>query len=181
MLELRIHGYGGQGTVTLAHLLATAALNNGRQGQALPSFGVERRGAPVKAVVRVADEPIMAFSQSVEPDILVLMDKKLVKAGLGEGAKADSVLLVNTAEPIETNQEQWYLDAVSVALAAGLVSPEGPFINIPMLGAAARVVGVPLDVMERTLAERWSGKTLDKNIQAVRAAYEGVKKVGAAS
>lgn len=178
MLELRIHGYGGQGTVTLAHLLATAALNNGRQGQALPSFGVERRGAPVKAGVRVADEPIMAFSQSVEPDILVLMDKKLVEAGLAEGDTEDSVLLVNAAEPIENEagHEQWYLDAVSVALAAGLVSPEGPFINIPMLGAAAKVVGVPLGVMEQTLAGRFSGKTLEKNIQAVRAAYEGVRK-----
>lgn len=177
MLEIRIHGYGGQGAVTLAHLLAQAALNNGRQGQALPSFGVERRGAPVKAVVRVSDEPIVVFSQSIEPNILVMMDKKLVEPGLSEGAKPDTTLLVNSADPIETDHPLWIIDAVSVALEAGLVSPEGPFINIPMLGAAARVTGVPLEVMERTLAGRWSGRTLEKNLQGIRTAYEKVTRV----
>lgn len=54
MLELRINGFGGQGSVTLAHLLAQAALENGEQGQALPFFGVERRGAPVRAAVRMS-------------------------------------------------------------------------------------------------------------------------------
>lgn len=176
MLELRIHGYGGQGAVTLAHLLAQSALNNGRQSQALPSFGVERRGAPVKAGVRVSDEPIVVFSQSVEPDILVLMDKKLVEPALAEGAKEDSILLINAGEPMSSDHEVWTLDAVAIALETGLVSPEGPFINIPMLGAAARVIGVPLEVMERTLAERWSGRTLEKNLVAIRSAYERVEK-----
>jgi len=46
MLELRINGFGGQGSVTLAHLLAQAALENGEQGQPCLSSGwsaVERR------------------------------------------------------------------------------------------------------------------------------------------
>ncbi len=179
MREIRIHGYGGQGAVTLAHLLAQSALNNGRQGQALPSFGVERRGAPVKAGVRVSDETINIYSQSVEPDTLVLMDKKLVEAALAEGAKADSVILVNAAEPPDVpGHEVWYLDAAAIANDAGLFSAEGPFINIPMLGAAAKVVGVPVEVMEETLRERWSGKIADRNAKAVRAAYDAVTKAG---
>lgn len=87
MLELRIHGYGGQGVVTLAHLLAQAGMRSGRQAQALPSFGVERRGAPVKAVVRISEEPIWVFSQSLHPDVVVLTEKNLLPMAEGTNAK----------------------------------------------------------------------------------------------
>jgi pyruvate ferredoxin oxidoreductase gamma subunit len=57
MLEIRIHGRGGQGAVTFAELLAEAADLAGWQAQAFPSFGVERRGAPVTSFVRLSKEP----------------------------------------------------------------------------------------------------------------------------
>jgi 2-oxoacid:acceptor oxidoreductase gamma subunit (pyruvate/2-ketoisovalerate family) len=85
MLELRINGFGGQGSVTLAHLLAQAALENGQQGQALPFFGVERRGAPVRAAVRISPTTIHAHSQCELPDYLVVMSEKLTQAAVNEG------------------------------------------------------------------------------------------------
>jgi len=85
MLELRINGFGGQGSVTLAHLLAQAALENGEQGQALPFFGVERRGAPVRAAVRMSPTTIHAHSQCDRPDYVVVMSEKLTAAAVSEG------------------------------------------------------------------------------------------------
>ena len=79
MLEMRIHGYGGEGIVTLAELIATAAMKTGKKVQTLPHFGVERRGAPVKALVRLSDAPIYVHSQSYQPDILLVLNIKEVK------------------------------------------------------------------------------------------------------
>jgi len=48
MIEVRWHGRGGQGAVTSVELLAQAAIGAGKYAQGFPSFGPERRGAPVK-------------------------------------------------------------------------------------------------------------------------------------
>jgi len=178
MLELRIHGYGGQGAVTLAHLLATAALNNGFQGQALPSFGVERRGAPVKAVVRISQEMIRVHSQSVEPDILVLMSEKLFAKALSEGVKKEGVILYNGAQDMASPLPAFRVDADAIATEANLTSANGPFINIPLLGACCKVLDIPAAVLEKTLLEHWPGKTGEKNFKAALAGYEAVKKTG---
>jgi len=77
--ELRIHGRGGQGSVTAAELIATAAFENGVFAQAFPAFGVERRGAPVQAFVRFADRKIRLRSQIYEPDYIIVQDSTLIK------------------------------------------------------------------------------------------------------
>jgi len=78
MLEIRFHGYGGEGIVTLAEMLASAAIKTGSQVQSLPSFGVERRGAPVKALLRISDQEIYIRSECRQPDILVVLNQKII-------------------------------------------------------------------------------------------------------
>jgi len=58
MIEITLHGRGGQGAVTSAELMAVAAISQGKFAQAFPSFGPERRGAPVKAFARISDKPV---------------------------------------------------------------------------------------------------------------------------
>ena len=71
MIEIRWHGRGGQGAVTSAEILAEAAISEGKYAQAFPSFGPERRGAPVLAFVRIsANQPIRIRSSITEPDVL---------------------------------------------------------------------------------------------------------------
>lgn len=171
MTEIRIHGLGGQGTVTLAHLLAKAALNAGRQGQALPSFGVERRGAPVRAVVRVSDEPIRVFSTSKEPSLLVLLDKSLLERAIDEGVAGDVRILVNATQPINTAYPVLYVDATGIAEENGLVSDTGPFINVPMLGAIASALDVSAEIVEETIRKNIEGKSAEANVYAARAAH----------
>jgi pyruvate ferredoxin oxidoreductase gamma subunit len=79
MIEIRFHGRGGQGAVTSAELLALAAIGEGKYAQAFPSFGPERRGAPVVAFCRISDEPIRIRANIYEPDIVVVLDSSLLK------------------------------------------------------------------------------------------------------
>ncbi len=178
MLELRIHGYGGQGAVTLAHLLATAALNNGFQGQALPSFGVERRGAPVKAVVRISQEMIRVHSQSVEPDLLVVMSENLLEKALSEGVKPDGRILYNGKQDMAMPLAAFRIDADAIATETGLTSANGPFINVPLFGACCKVLDIPAAVAEKTLLAHWKGKTGEKNLKGALAGYDRVQKAG---
>ena len=62
LVELRFHGRGGQGAVTAANILASAAVLEGLYAQAFPYFGAERRGAPVEAYARISDRPIERHS-----------------------------------------------------------------------------------------------------------------------
>ena len=97
MKELRIHGRGGQGSVTAAELLAIAAFRDKKFSQAFPAFGAERRGAPVMAFLRVDDKPIKIRSKVYEPDYVVVQDATLIGVvDFMSGLKEDGILLINT-------------------------------------------------------------------------------------
>ena len=72
MIEVRFHGRGGQGAVTSAEMVALAAIEEGKFAQGFPSFGPERRGAPVIAFARVDDKPIRLRSKIYQPDVAVV-------------------------------------------------------------------------------------------------------------
>jgi len=78
MIEVRWHGRGGQGAVTSVELLAQAAIAAGKYAQGFPSFGPERRGAPVAAFTRVADKKINVRSGIYEPDVVLVLDSSLI-------------------------------------------------------------------------------------------------------
>lgn len=100
MLEIRIHGLGGQGVVTMSEILALAGYLSGRQAQAFPWFGPERTGAPVTGFIRLDHQPIRLRSQIYNPDIIVVTDDKLLnKINVAEGAKSTTRLIINTTIP----------------------------------------------------------------------------------
>lgn len=97
MIEVRIHGRGGQGNVVAAYLLATAAFETGQHCQAFPSFGAERRGAPVTAYVRIAAQPIRRRCQVANPAFLLVQDAGLLHIpSTLEGLKPGGGILVNS-------------------------------------------------------------------------------------
>ena len=100
MIEIRIHGRGGQGAVTAAQLLAIAAFYDGKQAQAFPMFGVERRGAPATSFVRIDDKKINVREQIYEPDYVIVFDPSLIEiADAKKGLKHE--MIVNTNEHIK--------------------------------------------------------------------------------
>ena len=179
MLELRINGFGGQGSVTLAHLLAQAALENGEQGQALPFFGVERRGAPVRAAVRMSPTDIHAHSQCELPDYVVVMSEKLTKAAMVEGITNSGTVIINAPYAAAVKEHPtWQIDAEAIARESGLFSADGPFINIPLFGAVCRVLDIPQSIMEQTIMNKWPGKNGVRNLDAAGKAYNTVTQIG---
>lgn len=178
MLEIRINGFGGQGSVTLSHLLAQAALENGEHGQALPFFGVERRGAPVRAAVRMSPTTIFAHSQCDLPDYVVVMSEKLVEAAVSEGISESGTVIVNAPHPIAVeNHPTWQVDADTIAREAGLISGDGPLINIPLFGAVCRVLNIPPSIVEQTILNKWPGNNAQRNLDAAGKAYVTVTRI----
>ncbi len=97
MLQVRIHGRGGQGVVTAAEMLSVAAFEQGRHAQAFPSFGSERTGAPVVAFCRIDDKDIRLREPIVEPDVLIVQDPTLLhQVDVFQGLKPDGYVLINS-------------------------------------------------------------------------------------
>ncbi|MCP1663094.1 MAG: pyruvate ferredoxin oxidoreductase subunit gamma [Methanocalculus sp. MSAO_Arc1] len=181
MRELRIHGRGGQGSVTAAELIAVAAFKGGVYSQAFPAFGVERRGAPVQAFVRFSDEKIRLRSQVYEPDYIIVQDSTLIKdINVFAGMKPGGIAIVNTEQasryPAPEGVSMIALDATKIALEEiGL-----PITNTALLGAFAAATGeIDFSALEEAVHERFGGKLAATNIKASRRAYDLVKGGGA--
>jgi pyruvate ferredoxin oxidoreductase gamma subunit len=176
MIEIRFHGRGGQGAVTSAELLAQAAIEEGKYAQAFPSFGPERRGAPVLAFCRISDEPIRIRANVSAPDLVVVLDASLLKvvnvtAGLKPGGTLISNAKVSSEElkkELGIPQRVGAVDATKIAMEVlGL-----PITNTTMLGALIKVSGVvKKDSVLHPMNERF-GRIAPKNIAALERAYQ---------
>ncbi len=110
--EIRIHGRGGQGSVTAAELIAVAAFEDGKWSQAFPYFGTERRGAPVTAFARISDQQIRIRSQIYEPDYVIVQDPSLIPAvDVAGGIKDDGLMIINSEKTAGRAQDTHQGDA----------------------------------------------------------------------
>jgi 2-oxoacid:acceptor oxidoreductase gamma subunit (pyruvate/2-ketoisovalerate family) len=149
MREIRIHGRGGQGAVIASKILASALFHEGRSVQSFPAFGVERRGAPVTAFLRVSDGPILLRCEITEPDDLIVLDPTLVGAiDVTTGLKPGGSILINSERgpddyPALSKQFRVAtVDASAVARGHGLGSRTQPIVNTAILGAFATFLGL---------------------------------------
>jgi pyruvate ferredoxin oxidoreductase gamma subunit len=172
--ELRIHGRGGQGSVTAAELIAYAAFEGGVFSQAFPAFGVERRGAPVQAFVRFSDEKVRLRSQIYEPDYIIVQDPTLIgDVDVFNGMKAGGIAIVNTEKSdfdsgVPEGVKVYTIDATTIALEELGV----PITNTTLMGAFAAATGeIELEPLEHALRSRFSGSMADKNVRAAERAY----------
>jgi pyruvate ferredoxin oxidoreductase gamma subunit len=175
--EIRLHGRGGQGSVTAAELIAVAAFEDRRFSQAFPAFGVERRGAPVMAFVRIADRPIRIRSQIYEPDYVIVQDVTLLDVvDVASGLKPDGKIIINTDRPKEdlklaTKAKVETIDATRIAMEI----LGRPIVNTTMLGAfCGATKEVSLESLNKAISERFKGELGRKNLLAIKTAYERV-------
>ena len=179
MLEIRWHGRGGQGAVTSVEMLALTAIGEGKYAQGFPSFGPERRGAPVTAFTRIDDKRIKVRSAIYNPDVVVVLDSSLVNlVNVTEGLKSDGTLVVNTTKsPEELKKELNFQGKVATVDASRIAREElgVPITNTTMLGALIKILGiVKLDSVEAPMEHRF-GRIAGKNLAALNRAYEEVK------
>ncbi|MBW2038510.1 MAG: pyruvate ferredoxin oxidoreductase subunit gamma [Deltaproteobacteria bacterium] len=179
MIEIRLHGRGGQGAVTSAELLALAAIKEGKYAQAFPSFGPERRGAPVVAFCRISDEKIKVRSVIYQPDIVLVLDPSILRlVDVANGLKAEGILVTNTRfSPEEIKKELGIQTRLATVDATRIAREELglPITNTTMLGALLRAAEVAdKGSMIEPLQERF-GRLAEKNIKALERAYNETK------
>ncbi|MFQ5405991.1 MAG: pyruvate ferredoxin oxidoreductase subunit gamma [Candidatus Micrarchaeia archaeon] len=178
MIEIRFHGRGGQGAVTAAEILATAAFFDGRQSQAFPFFGVERTGAPVQAFCRISDDKIRLHQQVYHPDVLVVLDDTLLETvnvfeGLKEKGKA-VVASKKKPEEFPTHAPTILVFTVD-AYAIAREKLGRPIVNTALLGALAKATElVSLESLDKAVKQRFPEKIAQKNVDALKACFDAV-------
>jgi pyruvate ferredoxin oxidoreductase gamma subunit len=180
LLEIRWHGRGGQGSVTSAELLAQAAISEGKFAQAFPSFGPERRGAPVQAFNRIdLKEPVRIRADIDKPDVVVVLDPSLLSiVNVTSGLKKEGQVIINTRKTADQIRKEFGIKNPVAIVNATRIAREKlgvPIVNTTMLGAVIRATGVVnRNSIEAPLAKRF-GRLGERNIDAMKTAYAQVK------
>ncbi|MBD3229866.1 MAG: pyruvate ferredoxin oxidoreductase [Candidatus Lokiarchaeota archaeon] len=172
LIEIRWHGRGGQGAITAAQLLAEAAYTEGKYPMASPSFGAERRGAPIMASTRISDGKIYRRSQIKNPDIVIVLDDTLLdSANVTDGLEDDGIIIINskkTPKELGLNAYKVYsVDVTSIAEELNLYSAGSLVLNTPILGAIIKVLKITsLENIKKIISKKFPN---DNGINALAA------------
>jgi 2-oxoacid:acceptor oxidoreductase gamma subunit (pyruvate/2-ketoisovalerate family) len=180
MKEILWHGRGGQGVVLAAQILAEAAYLEGYGGvTSAPTFGPERRGAPVVASTRISRNPIRTVAQIEAGDVAVVLDASLFGMVdiLGRLREGGPVIVNTPSSPVNLGIGGCFtlatVDATEIAVASRLIVGGMPVVNTPMLGAFCRVTGlVTLENIEKALKRKMPSDAARANFSVVQAAFE---------
>ena len=184
MVEIRIHGRGGQGVVTASDLIAYAAFAEGSHAQAFPSFGSERTGAPVVAYSRICDTEIRTREPVLYPDVVIVQDPTLLPIiDVFSGLSSEGYALINSTKGIDdiglAELAAHYPPGHIVTIPATDIAREHtgrPVPNAVLLGALAALTGLyKLESVSAAIRQRFPGKVGDMNVEAAQAAYEYVR------
>ncbi|WP_319240064.1 FAD-dependent oxidoreductase [uncultured Propionivibrio sp.] len=176
-LEVRVHGRGGQGGVTCAKLIASLYTQMGLHVQTFGDYGSERSGAPIQAFTRVDRQPISNRNKVYQPDHLIVLDEALMGPQVLSGTAAGALLLLNTRSRLDAFAGQFEdyrfgaIDATAIAREHGIGSSSVVIINTTILGAYARLLGVPLNALEKAYASLG----LSGDLAAAEHAYDQVQ------
>ena len=177
MTEIRWHGRGGQGAVTSCELLAQAAISEGKYALAFPSFGPERRGAPVLAFDRINDEePVRRRTEITQPDVVVVLDPGLLPiVNVTSGLKENGTVILNTQKTAAEIRSEFGINARLATIDATRIAREElgvPIVNTTMLGALIRVTDiVKLESVSEPLERRF-GRLAERNLKAMKRAHQ---------
>jgi len=179
LTEIRWHGRGGQGIVSVSRLLADAALSEKKHVQSFPEFGPERSGAPVRGFTRISDQPISIHSQIYNPNIVVVVDPTLLSTNVTSGLAENGTIVVNSERtPDELKKTLSVQDARVCSVNARRIALDvlgRPIYNTAMLGALIKVE--PLTSFEsvaKVVRARFPGTLGEKNVEAMKRAFEEV-------
>jgi 2-oxoacid:acceptor oxidoreductase gamma subunit (pyruvate/2-ketoisovalerate family) len=178
MVEIRIHGRGGQGGVTLAKIIATSRFLLGQSVQAFGLYAAERSGAPIQAFCRYDDDPIANRNLIYSPDHIIVLDPTLVGPAITGGLKPGGWILINTTKAPQEMAEQFpdnpiaTVDATAIARANKLGTRSVPIVNTALAGASARMLGFELSEIHDALEHLGF---VGPNIVAASQAHEALR------
>ena len=179
LMEIRWHGRGGQGAVTTAEILAQAAVSEGKFAQAFPSFGPERRGAPVQAFNRVDSQaPVRIRADITEPDVVVVLDPSLLdKVNVTSGLKKGGRVIINTRKTAKEIKSEFGIKYPVATVNANKIAREVlgvPIVNTTVLGAVIKTTGIIKKESAHAPLEKRFGRLGERNINAMETAYKEV-------
>jgi pyruvate ferredoxin oxidoreductase gamma subunit/2-oxoisovalerate ferredoxin oxidoreductase gamma subunit len=174
MWEIIFYSRGGQGAVTASKILTEASIFEGKFAQSIPSYGQERKGAPVYTYGRIDDDRIETKSYVYDPNLVILFDTSLIEIGIKvfNGLKGEGILVVNSDKKIElpsSVKKAVYVDALKITSEEiGDVPP-----NIAMLGAVVKATAcIDIESLVKAVKHKIPGKDGELNAKACRRAYE---------
>ena len=183
MVQIRIHGRGGQGVVTAAELLSLAAFRDGKAAQAFPSFGSERTGAPVIAYCRIASHPIRSREPVLHPDVLLIQDSTLLhQVDVFAGLSSPAIVIINSTRDIEAlhlldivtqhpGVKMYTLPASDLAIK----HLGRPFANIGMVAAFAALTGeITKPSVDQAIKDKFPGGMGGLNVAVAAEVYNYV-------
>ncbi len=180
MIEIRIHGRGGQGGVTLAKVIATTRFLAGESVQAFGLYAAERSGAPLQAFCRYSEQPITNRNLIYLPDHVIVLDPTLVGPAITSGLKAGGWILINTPEPAEAFADSYpafrlaTVDATRIARDNQLGTRSVPIVNTALAGAAGRILGFELESIHAALEHLGFAGA---NVTAATLAYQQLQRL----
>ncbi len=183
MIEIRVHGRGGQGVVTAAELLASAAFHDGKVAQAFPSFGSERTGAPVTAFCRISTCPIRSREPVLHPNVLLIQDSTLLhQVDVFSGLSDQGIVLVNSTRKVEElGLKDWLVQHPEVELYSFPASDLAerhlgrPIANVGMVSGFASITGaLTKESVQYAIQEKFPGKLGELNAQVAYEAFNYV-------
>jgi len=176
IIQIRWHGRGGQGAITAAKVVAEAAFRSGYGGAVVaPTFGTERRGAPVTTSLKISRSKIYDLSPIATPDIVVVLDHMILhEVDVTAGLKPGGWIIMNSPHPAEEHAFPGYRTAVANATRLGVEAGlRKGIVNTGIIGALERASGlVGIDRLAETIAAEFAGRNPEANAQAARLVYD---------
>jgi 2-oxoacid:acceptor oxidoreductase gamma subunit (pyruvate/2-ketoisovalerate family) len=184
--ELIFHGRGGQGAITAAELMCEVAYKDGMVDVlSIPIIGAERRGAPIKAFNRLSTKrEIKNYAAPTHPDVVIIFDMSLLPLpGVLDSLK-DCIVILNTSEDVDISKfssdvKIYTVDATGISIELGLIIAGSPVLNVPLLGAYAKIMGhIKLETIKTVLEGKFGSKA-ELNYLTAKKAFETTKTVRA--
>lgn len=181
MLQIRIHGRGGQGGKAASEILATAVINSGKYAKSFPEFGPERTGAPVQYYTKISDKEIKTNQPITEPDVVAVLDDSLIGlVNFTEGLKENGILVLNTSLSEKKVKEKFPSFKVFIfdgtKISMDLFQKNLP--NVPLLGAINKVSNVlEIEKLKEEIKNKFAflpPDLLEKNMKALEEGYNQI-------
>ncbi len=176
IIEIRWHGRGGQGAITAAKIVANGAFASGFKGVVMaPTFGTERRGAPIFVSLKISKNKIYDLSPITAPDLVVVLDHTLLdEVDVVAGLKENGLVILNAPKPLSEysfgGAKIAVSDVTKHAVEAGL-SPG--IVNSGIIGAFSQATGlVNIDVMVTAIENEFVGKRPEMNSKAAKIVFD---------
>lgn len=179
LIQIRWHGRGGQGAITAAKVVAEAAFKSGYGGVVMaPTFGTERRGAPVSTSLKISREKIRDLSPILAPDIVVVLDHLILnEVDVAAGLKPGGLLVINSPRSPQEHKLTDYRVAVAnvtkLGIEAGL---RKGVVNSGIIGALSKASGlIDINILLKCIAKEFVSRNPENNSSSARMVYDATQ------